>query len=66
MSVSYPPEVSFLSEPDKIRIHFITKWHLLFPASYSCISISVPCGFTCLISRQKYRVSTFHAIANCE
>jgi len=67
MSVSYPPEVSFLSEPDKIRIHLITKRHLLF------LGILLLHYYQCALrfhlpdtTGKKYRVSTFHAIANCE
>jgi len=48
------------------RIRPITGRHSLLPASYSRISDSAPCGFTCPnVPGRKYGVSTFHVSDNC-
>ena len=46
------------------RIHLVTRWHSLFPASYSRTSISVPCGFTCRMLPAKIR--GFHVPHYCQ
>ena len=68
---SHPPDVSSLSGRVMLRInkllstriHLITRWPSLFPASYSRTSISVPYGFTCRIAPAKIR--GFHVLHDC-
>ena len=47
------------------RIHSITERPSLFPASYTRITDSVPCGFACPIAPgRKYGVSPFRVSDN--